>query len=85
LEQMGATRPQFAAKTLLRLIRGHELEQIAHRPDPPAELRERLLIVILAFLPAAAARRAASPGRAVKSIVKRPIRKNTVHKGRARS
>jgi DNA-binding transcriptional regulator YbjK len=84
LEQMGATRPQFAAKTLLRLIRGHELEQVAHRPDPPAELRERLLIVILAFLPADAARRAKLSARTVKSIVKRPTHKNTIHKGRAR-
>lgn len=51
LEAMGVLRPLYAARTILHLVRGFELEQIAGRSERPGDLRERLKIVVEALIP----------------------------------
>lgn len=50
LEALGAIRPIAAARTILHLVRGFELEQIAHRTEDAAEFRDRLKAVLDALV-----------------------------------
>jgi TetR/AcrR family transcriptional regulator, regulator of biofilm formation and stress response len=42
LEALGAERPLAAARTILHLVRGYELEQLAHHAEEESEFRSRL-------------------------------------------
>ncbi len=68
LEQLGAERPIAAARTILHLVRGFELEQIAHRAEEIGDLRMRLTSVVNALV----APRAVSPIRSEGMTHKRP-------------
>ena len=50
LEALGAIRPIAAARTILHLVRGFELEQIAHLAEDAAEFRDRLKAVVEALV-----------------------------------
>ncbi|HUA35114.1 MAG TPA: TetR family transcriptional regulator [Candidatus Binataceae bacterium] len=70
LELLGAERPVAAARTILHLVRGFELEQIAHRAEELGDLRMRLTAVVNALV----APRAMSPIRSQAMVHKRPRR-----------
>lgn len=70
LETMGAERPMNAARTVLHLIRGFELQQIAARKEQPDELRARLRPVLAALVN----HRQAKP-RAVRTATSKPRRR----------
>ncbi len=46
LEALGAERPLAAARTILHLVRGYELEQLAHHAEDASEFRSRLRSVV---------------------------------------
>lgn len=50
LESLGAARPIAAARTVLHLVRGFELEQLAHRTEEAGELHSRLVTVVNALI-----------------------------------
>ena len=50
LETLGAARPMAAARTVIELVRGFELERLARPADPIDDLRYRLSIVIDALV-----------------------------------
>ncbi len=52
LSAMGTRQPQSAARTIVQLVRGSEIVQIAGRSESPRELRNRLLTVVNALIPA---------------------------------
>ncbi len=56
LSAMGAAHSVHAARTILHLVRVFEIEQIAGRTESHRELRNRLLTVVNALVPAAASR-----------------------------
>jgi len=50
LETLGASRPFDAAKTLLHMMRGHELDSLSRHHADPEDLRRRLTVVIGALV-----------------------------------
>ena len=52
LSAMGTRQPQSAARTIVQLVRGSEIVQIAGRSESPRDLRNRLLTVVNALIPA---------------------------------
>ncbi len=46
LEAIGAERPLAAARTILHLVRGYELEQLSHHAEDASEFRSRLKSVV---------------------------------------
>ncbi len=62
LSAMGTRQPQSAARTIVQLVRGSEIVQIAGRSESPRDLRNRLLTVVNALIPA---EKAAPQARAV--------------------
>ena len=50
LEKIGTTQPFDAAKTLLHLIRGHELDSLSRHDAAPDDLRRRLQRVVAALV-----------------------------------
>lgn len=50
LEALGAPRPIAAARTIIELVRGFELERLARPSDPIDDLRYRLSVVIGALV-----------------------------------
>jgi len=57
LEAIGASRPFDAAKTLLHMMRGHELDSLSRHDADPEDLRRRLRVVIAALVGEAEKRR----------------------------
>ena len=53
LAAMGTRQPLPAARTIVQLVRGSEIVQIAGRSESPRDLRNRLLTVVNALVPAA--------------------------------
>lgn len=52
LEAMGADRPLNAARTVLHLVRGFELQHLAHRVEHHSDLADRLTSVVEALVAA---------------------------------
>ena len=50
LESLGCARPFDAAKTLLHMMRGHELDSLSRHDADPEDLRRRLTVVITALI-----------------------------------
>ncbi len=50
LESLGCARPFDAAKTLLHMMRGHELDSLSRHDADPEDLRRRLTVVIAALI-----------------------------------
>jgi DNA-binding transcriptional regulator YbjK len=50
LEKLGASRPFDAAKTLLHMMRGHELDSLSRHDADPEDLRRRLDVVVAALV-----------------------------------
>jgi DNA-binding transcriptional regulator YbjK len=61
LEPMGTVRPLQAARTLLHLVRGFELQSLANRAERADEFRNRLLGVVNALVGGTAPRAHALP------------------------
>jgi DNA-binding transcriptional regulator YbjK len=57
-EAMGAPRPFDAARTVLHLMRGHELDSLSRHESGAEDLRRRLTVVVAALVGAPAAARA---------------------------
>jgi TetR/AcrR family transcriptional regulator, regulator of biofilm formation and stress response len=55
LEALGCARPFDAAKTLLHMMRGHELDSLSRHDADPEDLRRRLGVVVGALVGEAAA------------------------------
>jgi len=66
LERLGATRPIDAARTVIDLLRGYEIERFINPEADPEDLGRRLLPVVEA-LTAPSAQRTAGPARARKA------------------
>lgn len=56
-ETMGAPRPFDAARTVLHLMRGHELDSLSRHESLAEDLRRRLTVVVAALVAASAAPR----------------------------
>ncbi|MGI9328273.1 MAG: TetR/AcrR family transcriptional regulator [Pseudomonadales bacterium] len=50
MNTLGAKRPKDAARTILHLIRGYELERLSRHAPDPADLRRRIKDVLVAFI-----------------------------------
>ncbi len=50
MKTLGATRATDAARTILHLMRGYELEQLSRHTPDPADLGRRLRVVVSAFV-----------------------------------
>jgi len=50
LEALGCARPFDAAKTLLHMMRGHELDSLSRHDADPEDLRRRLRVVVAALV-----------------------------------
>ena len=50
LEHLGATRPFDAARAVIQLVRGYELEQLTRGEARSKELRRRLSVLLDAYL-----------------------------------
>ncbi len=50
LEALGGARPFDAAKTLLHMMRGHELDSLSRHDADPEDLRRRLSVVVAALV-----------------------------------
>ena len=55
LEALGASRPFDAAKTLLHMMRGHELDSLSRHDADAGDLRRRLRVVVAALVGESAA------------------------------
>jgi AcrR family transcriptional regulator len=50
LESLGCARPFDAAKTLLHMMRGHELDSLSRHDADPEDLRRRLRVIVAALV-----------------------------------
>jgi len=50
LETLGAAKPFDAARTVVYLVRGYELDRLSYHQGDPKDLRQRMKVVIEAFV-----------------------------------